>query len=110
MTAPAFRTFAVTIREGSFSPFRATASKARGETLDYSFDWSDAFDASDQIVASGWSADDAALQISDLSFDGTVTTAWLASGTAGVPGVVRNVVSTAGGRSAVAELALFVSP
>ena len=73
-------------------------SKDPDEVLDYSIDWS-ARMANDSIVASSFIvAPGANVAIVANSYSNTMTTVWLAAGTAGRVAKVTNHVVTAAGR------------
>jgi len=71
--------------------------KSPGETLDYSFDWSQAL-AGDTITGSSWALSDSSLVDDHDSFTSTSTTVWLKGGTNNANYSLTNTITTAGGR------------
>jgi hypothetical protein len=71
--------------------------KTTYDVLDYSFDWS-AWLVSDTIATSIWEVP-AGLTEESESETSEVTTIWLSGGTPGISYVVKNRITTAGGRS-----------
>lgn len=83
-------------------------AKDPSEVLDYSIDWSNRL-TSDRIVSSAFTvAPGANVSIVANSFSNTITTVWLASGTAGRVARVTNHVVTFGGREFEESVSLTI--
>lgn len=76
--------------------------------LDYQIDWVDSL-GSDTIATSTWSVPAGITKDSDTNTT-TTTTAWLSGGTANTNYTLTNTITTAGGRTLVKTLDLFVEP
>lgn len=87
-----------------------SGTKTPEEIKDYSIDWSKDL-TTDTITSSAWSVapSDASISSSTIAASGTLTTVWLAGGTANQVYVVRNVVNTAGGRELEKSFRLLVT-
>jgi hypothetical protein len=75
--------------------------KAADEVLDYDVNWA-ARVASDTINSSVWSVEpggDGALVVASYSFTNSETKVWLSAGTLGQEYHLRNLITTAGGRT-----------
>lgn len=78
------------------------------EVLDYSIDWTNAL-GTDTISSSTWSVQDGGLAVQSSSFSAKQTIVWLTSGVAGTTAVVKNTVTTTGGRVLVQSLQIPVA-
>jgi hypothetical protein len=91
-----------------------TFSKDAAAKLDWTFDWSIWLPTGDTINGSTWAIDvpgDGALAIAGSpapSFTTTTTTAWLTGGTLGQKYVLRNRVTTVGGRTEDMSVAIVI--
>ncbi len=79
-------------------------SKDPDEVLDYQFDWADADDprleTGETLLTSDFSVVSGDVVIDSDDFVGTgLTTVWLSGGTTGTVCIIRNLVTTSGGRT-----------
>lgn len=78
------------------------------EVLDYSIDWSPALDG-DSILSSTWTVESGGVNVQSSSVSGTTTVAWMAGGVANTPAIVKNTITTQGGRTYVERLKILVT-
>lgn len=77
-------------------------AKDPSEVLDYDLDWSARLVNSETIVTSTWSITEGSVTIANSpapAISGAVTSLWLTGGTVGDVCVLRNQITTSGGRT-----------
>lgn len=75
------------------------SNKLTGETVDYSLDWTERLATAETLVTSTWAVEDSSLTLSGDSFDGNITSVFLAAGVAGNSYSILNTITTSASRT-----------
>ena len=95
--------------ESSMSSFLQWPDKGPDETLDYAIDWSLRLPADDQTISDSTWTVPAGITKTNQGVIGTESIAWLSGGTSGTTYQVKNVITTAGGRTLEAFVTIKVA-
>lgn len=83
-------------------------TKDPSEVLDYTIDYSLPL-GDDTILTSTWTVSSGSVLVQNSSISGKTTIAWVAYGAIGIKNIIKNVITTSGGRTMVQSLQIPIA-